>query len=427
MRFFLQKKLTGFILLFLLIPAMAFGKSAIKFGKFDVILTIKYQAAFDSNIFLADDDDPSVSVESDLVHKITPLISFEYQKDKSNYIKFGYSPQIVLYTDHSEINYARHTVFGKFAYKLSPDVYFKIDENYLNTKDPYGSINNYGEGEQIKRWNNTVDMVFGYSLPGKSKLELIYKNYIQKYDEKIDKWQDTHSNEPGIKLYYQILPKTSLFVEYRIQICEYTAQQDVYDNTLNISADEAQDFKHHKVFTGLHWDATAKINGDFKLGFGRKDYDNDLNWNNLEYDDFTTWLAETALFYKQTPKRSFNVKLSRSIEDSSDFDYTGFTRTSAGIGISQILGDKWKVKGSFGYTFDDYKGSSSNREDNKYKTSLGVDYSIFKWLAIGLGYTNTIRDSTKTDEDYTTDTFFFNIKGNFSGGFLAGPGGIEKL
>lgn len=421
-------KIAGLILLVLLIPAMAFGKSAIKFGKIYITPTIQYQAAFDSNIFLADDDDDdsSGSVEADLIHKITPSIRFEYQKNTSNYIKFGYSQQIVLYTDYSENNYTKHAVFGNFAYKPSRDFYFRIDDKYVDTEDPYGSVNNYGEGEQTKRWDNTFDMVFGYSLPGKSKLELIYQNHIQKYDTKKDKWQDTISNEPGIKLYYKILPKTSLFVEYRIQICEYTAQQDVHDNTLDISAEEAQDFKHHKFFTGFHWDATSKINGDLKFGFGRKDYDNDLNWNDLEYQDYNTWLAETAFIYKQTPKRSFNVKLSRSIEDSSDFGYTTYTRTVAGVGMSQMLGEKWEATGSFYYTFDDYKGGGANaREDDKYKASLGVNYSVFKWLTIGLGYACTIRNSSDDQEDYTRDSYFFNIKGTFD--FFAGRGEIERL
>ena len=217
-------------------------------------------------------------------------------------------------------------------------------------------------------------------------------------------------------LFYRFLPKTSALVEYRYQSRTYTEQQDADDNSKGIEDDTAQDFDYHKTFIGLHWDASAKIIGDLKLGLGYKDYENDKNWDGNAYDDNTTWLAETRLFYKLTRKTMLSGKILREVRDSaSDDGSTEYENTTVGVGVKQKVLRQLTLSGSLDYTAKEYdeNADGDERSDDVYSAELGAEYTFNDWLTAGLNYTFKDKQSNFEDKEYTENIVGLSLSASY--------------
>jgi len=149
------------------------------------------------------------------------------------------------------------------------------------------------------------------------------------------------------------------------------------------------------------------VNGELKLGIGHKDYVNDKDWNDEEYEDVTTWLAETDLDWAMSAKTKFSVKFSRSLKDSTESYATRFTTTAFGLGVRHTFFEQFTAYASSGYSLDEYDNTSStldSRHDKTFTAATGIEYQfknwIKDWLTIGLGYNFENRVSNFDDEEF---------------------------
>lgn len=218
-------------------------------------------------------------------------------------------------------------------------------------------------------------------------------------------------------MYYRVMPKTSAFVEYRFETTEYTEQQDLDDNNRGADSDTAQDFDYHKTFVGLEWDATAKVNGQLKFGYGYKDYDNsssfrtDEDGNRIKYDDASTWIAETNLTYNWRPKTAFDARVLRETYDSPSSINTQYDRTQVGFGVTQGLGQRMTLIADAAYTLRDYDETS--REDDQYELGLDLRYALQDWLSAGVRYEYDDRESDDKDFEYTNNVFGLYVQAEY--------------
>lgn len=395
----------------MLLPASASAAGNIRIGKITVLPKVAYTGEWNDNIYISEKDE-----KSDYINKATLGFGIMREVDEDNYAKLGYSLDVFKYSDYSDNDYEAHKIYAGLGYKAPSGLYAKLDERFLSTEDPYGGDNLYKEGvAKTKRWNNTLKGAVGYEFGDKFRLEASYRNFIEDYHQFADKWQNKIDHEPGVAAYYRIMPKTSALVEYRVQMREYTEQQSAGDNSKGADSDTAQDFVYHKAFVGLHWDASAKITGDLKVGIGFKDYENDENWDGGDYDDATTWIAETRLNYQLFQRTRLNGRLLRQVKDSSSIDSTRYTNTVFGLGASQEFSEKLTGKVDLSYTYDDYDayGSADERQDDVYAAKLGLDYDIREWLTAGVNYTYKQRESNIDDKDYTNNRVAFTIGAAF--------------
>jgi hypothetical protein len=391
----------------MLLPVSASAAGNIRIGKITVLPEVAYTGEWNDNIFLDSENE-----KSDYINKVTLGLGLMREVDEDNYARLGYTLDVFKYSDYSDNDYENNEIYAGFGYKAPGGLYTKLDERFVSTEDPYGSDNDYLEGERVKRWNNTVKAALGYEFGNKFRIEASYRNFIEDYHEFADKWQSKLDHEPGLTAFYRIMPKTSALVEYRVQMREYTEQQNSGDNSKGADSDTAQDFVYHKAFVGLHWDASAKINGDLKLGIGYKDYENDENWDNVDYEDTTTWIAETRLYYQLFQRTQLNGKLLRQVKDSSAIGSTRYTDTVFGLGAKQQFSEKLTGMVDLAYTFDEYDGDD-DREDDVYAAKIGLDYDIQDWLTAGVNYTYKQRESNIDDKDYTNNRFAFTIGAAF--------------
>jgi hypothetical protein len=396
---------TGIALLALCVvssPALAKdARPGINIGQLSVVPSLKYKVESNDNIYLQNTNE-----EDDFLHTITPSIAVALKKDRDNYLRAGYNVDVVRYVDNNDNNFETHRLTFGAAYKAPTSWYIKLNESFVDTQDPYTSDNDYRLGDAlVKRWNNTANFATGYNWGERMQVELNYRNYRQEYDAFEDQWQNYQVHEPGVNASYQLVPKTSVMVEYRLEAREYYDQQNSTDNNVGATSDNAQDFAYHKMLTGLRWDATAFITGAIKLGWGIRDYDNETSFRGVPFDDSSSLIAETDLAYKMSKLTSFSFKFTRSTKDSSVLNSNEYTSSMVGLGVKQVLTSRYSCGADFRFTNDNY---DQGREDDKTAGIVYLNYKANKWLGARVNYAYEERDSTDQTADYKVNKFYLS-------------------
>lgn len=387
-----------------LFSGSAFAQGNIHLGKMKVEPEISYTGEFDDNIFLSNQNE-----EDDYIHKVRPAITFSWKGARpDNYFKLGYGVDIAMYDEYNDNNFERHMPFMNFGYKVPAGFYLKLEEAFVHTADPYGSTNDYNVGVKTRRWNNTASLTLGYEFADKYAVEVMYYNYMQRYKEIADKWENVLTQRGSLAFFYKLTGKTSVFGQYRYGTTEYDEQNDGVNNWKD---NTSQDHTLQDYFVGIRFDPTAKINGELKVGWSSKDMDNSVDKYSVAYSDEETWAVETMLTYKMTDRTTFMLAANRlHAMGSSEMDSTGYVDTNGKFSISQLITNRLSVGGGVGYQLWDYINEAPGNAEKKfdiYSAEANLDYRIQQWLTGGLRY--TYKSKQATESQYETDEYDSNV------------------
>jgi putative beta-barrel porin BBP2 len=402
--------LSLFALLFFITPAV-FAQGNIKLGRITVLPEISYQGEYNDNIFLE-----STNEKDDYLSRIVPGIELAYDgTTPENFFIMGYNADMVLYSDYNENNYTAHNAYVSGGIKIPSGFYFQAGDYYVKTEDPYGSATNYNIGVQTERWNNTADILAGYEFGDKFAVEPFYKNYLERYDNSEDEWQNRIDHVYGLSLIYMITPKTAVFGQYRLTDAAYNEQEDGIDmtefgGTGAWHSDNSQSYMLSDYFVGIRFKPGGKISGEAKIGWGVKAFDNDTDKDNNDFEDEDTFISETSVTYQATEKTRFTLNVQRSIKGSPDSDASSYIDNLAGLRWNQILVHRLSFDVGAQWANNDYQNEFSGREDkafNIYTLDAGVDYKIRDWLTAGVGY--TYENKTAGNDDYKSGEYENNV------------------
>ncbi len=397
-------------LIFLFLPALSWAQGNIYLGRVHIQPEVTYSASWEDNIFLE-----HRSEENDFIQSIKPALGLEYVRDEDNYLRLGSSVEIFQYEEFKDNDYKEYEILGEGRYTSPSGFFVQARDRYLDTEDRYSTENNYRLGEaQVERWLNLAQLAVGYEANNWTA-QIRYLNYILEYDEFRDEWQDRDDDRFEIRGTYRILPKTSILFMYRLEQQEYSNQDNPTENSLGIDSDTSQDNDYHQIFAGLEFSPTAKINGEIKIGAGRKDYDNHRNWNGQKYNDDWEFAAETQIRYNYSPKTTFRLELLSRTHESTDIEAASYTRTRIGLGMSQNFWQKFVFDTDLAYELEDYETGRGlpSREDDIIDLRFNLAYQIQEWLSSGLEYRyldRTTSDSYYDDEEYTNNRFTWYIR-----------------
>ena len=381
------------------LPVHAQGN--IRIGKTKVTPKLAYKGEYNDNIYLKENNE-----KSDYINTVTPGIGFSFEGKRGNYLGVGYEVDYVRYRDYDDNDYETYKAMGGFGIKSPMGLYLKVNDRYTDTADLYGSAELYKEGEKTKRWWNTVEGSVGYEFSDRLIIEVQYKNYVEKYDLFTDRWQNKRDHVYGGTFYYKLLPKTSFLIEYRRTTRDYTEQANATDNDKGITSSTSEDYKLDDYLVGLHWDPTGKLNGELKLGYSDKTYDNERGWrNNYKYREKDTWIAEANLQFNASEKTKVRTKIMRSIKESTDLTSHYYTDTTIGLDLNQALRRRTYVDLGIDLNAARYNayGTEKTREDNTITATIGLEYRIRPWLRASVGYGYKRRESSRGFEyrEYT--------------------------
>jgi polysaccharide biosynthesis protein VpsM len=308
-----------------------------------------------------------------------------------------YHADIPLHSSLPSAKTVSHRVAGGFIYngnRVLAGVMDQFDRSYdvVGTGVPSDPV------RVDKYKSNLFDASVSYDTMNRVRLMLDYSNFLLRYDDPSNDFQNRIDNGVAGYVFYQIQPKTALFVEY-----------DFID--IAHDKDKTLDSREHNIFGGVQWDITAKSKGILKAGYGIKDFVNvDTNAKN--------YIFEAQITHHLSSKNSLNLDAYRKT-DETDFLQAAYTVTD-GVKAEYLhrLTVRLTASAGLGYARETYKGGdftldgvTKQRKDNVYDATLSLRYQFKRWLESDIGYEFTDRDSNFSDFSYRSNTMFFRIRG----------------
>lgn len=389
--------------------ASACAQDHLRFGT----LGLEYSGEFNDNIFRDADKE-----KSDYIHTITPSIKIAFPgANPSNYLKAKYSVDIARYDDYSDTDYEDHRVFAGFGYRSPAGIYLMADDFYQNTADPYGSENTYNDGVQTERWNNAFNATAGYDFADTYTVEAYARYFVERYDEKVDKYQDrTRITVGGMALYR--FNKLQLLGELRGVDVEFDEQDDGIDDW---DDNNSQNHTMTEVLFGFRFQPGGKIVGNAKVGYQTVSFENNKDKNGNKYSDDPEIIGEADLNYFLSERTSFEIyggryrNTSVTADDAGDVS-SSYMNTYAGVGVTQKMMNKLSLNIEYERNVEDYLDVSAGNDDKLLIANTlrgGVDYDVNDWLDAGLtlSYKDKKSDTNEyKDEDYTVTRYGFYIE-----------------
>lgn len=403
---FLSHLVLGLLFLISTLAVAEVGK--IRVGNLKIIPGIGLKEVYDDNIYLGNGSNNTTEVEeSDWITHLMPSILLDYAINSRGGLKVGYMGDFAYYSDNDNNDWKSHTGYLMFDYNAPGGLILGINNTYVDTEDPYSSLNNYKLGvAQTARWNNDFRGKIGYLFSDRFKVMGFYNYYKQNYDEDVDYTQDYDDNEVGAGFEMRIMPKTWGFIRY------HHGERDYFTHPRGTGSTEANDsdYSWERVNAGLSWDPKGKLSGELNFGYQWKDYDNTRDVAGNIYSDKDTWIASTAVNYDASKTTRISLSLMRALRESGSSTNEYYEDTSMGLNLRQALMEKLTLLAGVSYTTNDYNLPVVNaRDDEIYRTSLGLDYQIQDWLKAGLGYRHEKRDSNYDANEYTDNQFTISL------------------
>ena len=297
---------------------------------------------------------------------------------------FLYSPEFVLYSDHSSHNHVNHKAEGLLQYNLNCGLSFDLIDLFHDKEEIAGN----GVIDTLYRHqDNLLDFITTYDAPsGKFKLQFTYSNYDIDYKETAVDYRDRNDNSFGASVFYKFWPKTSLFAEYDYSDIEF-------------DTGSTNDSVENRYYAGINWDITAKTRGTLKLGYIDKDFDL------TSVADQGGFSVELQTQHNLTPKRALQVNGYRKFHESDLANASSFLSTGIDIDLMQRFTEKWSGTLTVFYEKNEYNGF--NRDDDLYGFGPAIRFEPRKWLIFDLGYYYYKNDSNVTTYDYEANQIFF--------------------
>lgn len=189
------------------------------------------------------------------------------------------------------------------------------------------------------------------------------------------------------RVFYRLGTRTLALAEVRNDNAKYPSAVAVDNNT------------ERRYYLGLTWEATAATTGIVKLGRATKDFDRgQVGYSGSSWEAAVRWLPRSYSM--------FELQMGRSPVDSSGvgtYDLNTNTNLTWNHNWTQSLSSA----ASIGNTNTSYGGVSRSDSINTY--SLAVDYSVLRWLKVGVDMSKSNRSSTEAGQNYSRNVTMFTL------------------
>ncbi len=379
------------------------GTGNIKAGPVEIHPFLQFTETYSDNIYY---NYGGLKKESDFITTLSPGIRFILPV-KTHSFQLDYRADANWYARNSETNYINQIGGGLFKLEFPAGLSFNFSDYFAHATIPR-------KGKGLSWWTppsldpyrelpynaNDLNARATYRFLDRWAVEARYNNYNYKYIHDYDRDGNYNRNLFGGSLFYRFTPKIDALLDYNFSTVKYkTATID--DNT------------NHSAYLGVAFDPTAKLNGYLKLGWGMKNYKQDLaNRNN----SFSTPSTLIDLNYNLSPYHIFTLKGNWVIAEDVDTN-APMTSTDFSFGYRHIL--KWHEKISlhanvghgtkrFKAPTTDADGATKTRDDKRWYTGAGTAYTLKPWLSFSLNYIYTNNHSNFIDYNYRENKVYFN-------------------
>ncbi len=343
---------------------------------------------------------------SDTAFVIQPELAYENDIRGRHRGRIGYAANILRHRDLDNEDVTNQSLTGALRFDLTPALEIGLFGQFNDSSEERGGSGSRTfedlEPDKVETLTYGGNLIFGRPsqtfrvVVGASKSEWEYQNNDQEFRDR------DYASVRGA-LFYNVAPKTSLFLEARHTDIEYPQQI------------ENRDSKEEAYFVGVRWRATNLIDVLAKVG----QLDKDMDDPNLPDYDGSTYLGK--ILWAPRPYSRFDLYASRTTEEAAqqEFDPSGsayFVSDLIGVNWIHDLTSRWRFFAFYNHIEDDY---TDDRLDKINDYGVGVSYKINDWLNVAAQYGEVKRDSNVPEVEYKDEVASIFLRGDFRMGSRA--------
>jgi hypothetical protein len=247
--------------------------------------------------------------------------------------------------------------------------------------------------DEPNRYNsNLLNVALAYASRNRLAFQVGYSNFMTNYDSDLDSVRDRQDNGLSASVSYKLSQRMKLIGEYRYL-------NIAYDNNSELDSSE------HFFMGGISWDITAKSKGLLMAGYVVKKFDKFSG----SYESFS---FEAQLDHRFTPKTLLLLNAYRKTNETDVIGMDFSLTDGLEVKLQHLLTSRLTSSAGLFIINDHYKEGpdfEDSVDSRLYQVNLGLQYAFKRWLKGGIGYAYTTKDSSLSELEYRSNTFYFNI------------------
>ena len=371
-----------------IVPSLSYAVGNMHLGGTELHPSISISYSYDDNVYL--NDDKIEKKVGDSLTVFSPSIELKRAHDERVVFLLSYRADIYRYNDQTKEDTENHAATAFLDTRFPAGLKLRLRDTFVKTAEPASSELT----EKDERMQNLFEVAIASNVFDRLAFELSYGGTIHDYDA--NKNQDRRENIYGGKFFLKLLPKTSIFLDYK-------QGEIVYDTV--ILPDE-RDSSYDAYGVGLKGQITSKLNVDIMGGYHSRKYESSAK------TDFKSETASISLNYDFSTFSKFSMSGARKTEESFWSSSNYFVDNSISLNIDYKMTYKVSVNLNSYYGVNDYP-DDVDRKDNLSGVDLNLKYDIRPWLSTGVGYAYKQRDSSLDSEDYQDNQYNINLSAVF--------------
>ncbi|WP_426234649.1 outer membrane beta-barrel protein [Pseudomonas sp. TWP3-2] len=358
--------------------AWSLDPQAINVYGFDFIPTFSMSESYDDNFRELEHD-----VESTMITRLAP--SFELKaEDRNSATRVIWQPTRYIYHSDSDASNTAQRLRAESIMEFTDSHRLKLE---AEARKYERTTSTAVDGINDKIENTRVNGVYTYGAKTAANQLDFGANYAQlRYDNADGINDDKERNTSGFNTtwYHRLGSKTRSLLEYDHTRFDY------------LQSDSLRSSKSDALLAGAEWDMTARTSGTLKLGYERKNFDDNAS------DDLSNPTWQVDLQFKPRTYSTFTFLARQALaegDDGADAVKSTFTQ----VGWRHGWTERVITVAQAGMGRYEYEGQ--DRTDNLQDYNLAVIYKMRRWLDVELGYRYRDNDSDADDESFTRNVF----------------------
>ncbi len=299
-----------------------------------------------------------------------------------------------FYSEDSDLNVTNGRLEGLYRYNMKNGLALQILDRYSRDTDMF-DIGAVARDTQRKYYTNLLGLTADWEISERLRAKVEYNNFYVDYDEAVDSFLNRDDNAIGFYGYLTYTEKSTFFINY-----------DYIDVAYDDVAFDAKDNEQHFVYVGWDWASTEKTDLMIKLGYQKKDFDD----NSVFTDNPDLFAFEFQAEHDFTPKTTLIAIVSHKMEESDSYVASGKTVLAAWLRLSHEFSDRLSALLDFQFENADYDQIVPiERDDDRYFIRPAVQYIFNDWFMAELAYSYDTRNSTEEIFEYDTNTFYLHL------------------
>jgi len=340
---------------------------------------------------------PFLSIEETFSDNVTYTSSENKQRDSITTITPGVRLRLPFLSHVAEA-----VLYGvRNTYKTNTDL--NINDSYaalsfdFKLSDPFelriAGISDHGHeslsssmtGSQEVYRNNDFAAAAMYQFNEKFKARLDYALSTWRFDT--EGFRDRDENGIIGAVFYHVIPKTWLFIEYGGRNIAYS------DKTLDLDSTVST------LQAGLTWDISSRSKGTIKAGLAQK------NFTSSTKTDGTVKVGSADVRHDFSSDTTVVLTAARSLNEPNIQGMDYFISTGGYADLTQRFLQKWAVMVRGAAVQDTY----FTRTDRTTLGGLGLKYRTKDWLEFAVDYNWRSRHSDMPENDYTEHSAIIKV------------------